>query len=937
MAVSSVTPTQEKGDVESAIEDEKDYVRQDRPRKESTTDEEDVEKDNISESSKDASHIYSATFFTDNRGNLKFVTLVCARPFTMFFGILTLCLLFTGILVHVIIKEGNPFVAPSGDYDISDVRSTAIDSLRLAFDAVVEKRDEVEESSSEDSTDVVVSEASVGVRPQEEMMDQTWWIFESETEDGVFETRESIQVMKDAFDLYTGHEDYESYCQREYTDTNETWSNVTTTTSKCMTPLTPLSMYYASEWDDVTVQIVIDELEKDYPTNVLRYNFLGLCVEFDVACSSAMEDEDLEWATALHNNITRISDAWDGKGKLIANHKQATEFAAYMSELNTKRGLMDFGFDKNFNITNQKSKFSRGIVFWGGPLGNREVANYTEEREEEDEKKLKKYIVDSFLQDMNELSSENYNQDLNSYFFMGSLILEVLFDIVQTDALLALFSAAFVCIYIRISLGSWFLAAVGLLEIVLSIPVSWFIYSVCFQIKYFSFLNVLALFIVAAIGADDIFIFMDAYKQSATPGAEDAYILESLESRMSWVYRRTGTAMAITSATTCLAFLSTLATPLNDVRAFGIFASLVVFIDYVLVMTLFCTAVVIYHSKFETKACCKCKSITAGFCKTIEPSPTVMALENFKSNSDDGKSDKITKFFGETVTDLILNPKARLLIAFITTTWIITVSIFATKLKPTENAEQFLDENHPLQKSFSILGDEFNTAENDEGLDIFFAWGLGDVDRKGVNRLIDPEFFGNPTFLETFSCNEECQQLMVEACDDLRSNALYRPFIKQTDGRGTVKCFIEEFGAFSAIGSIPSRDVVARGAWKDTNWQVSAENFDSVMKNFLKERSAFSDQNEKMLTYYSRELGWDGAKLRYAAISVQSSVLDPYSSRPEPIVRQQYDAMVEISKDFDAKMEKTCGSKTIMTDLGEKFVRICGVFLTDLITMVLEY
>mmetsp|Transcript_17808 Transcript_17808/g.40449 ORF Transcript_17808/g.40449 Transcript_17808/m.40449 type:complete len:421 (+) Transcript_17808:209-1471(+) len=420
MAVSSVTPTQEKGDVESAIEDEKDYVRQDRPRKESTTDEEDVEKDNISESSKDASHIYSATFFTDNRGNLKFVTLVCARPFTMFFGILTLCLLFTGILVHVIIKEGNPFVAPSGDYDISDVRSTAIDSLRLAFDAVVEKRDEVEESSSEDSTDVVVSEASVGVRPQEEMMDQTWWIFESETEDGVFETRESIQVMKDAFDLYTGHEDYESYCQREYTDTNETWSNVTTTTSKCMTPLTPLSMYYASEWDDVTVQIVIDELEKDYPTNVLRYNFLGLCVEFDVACSSAMEDEDLEWATALHNNITRISDAWDGKGKLIANHKQATEFAAYMSELNTKRGLMDFGFDKNFNITNQKSKFSRGIVFWGGPLGNREVANYTEEREEEDEKKLKKYIVDSFLQDMNELSSENYNQDLNSYFFMGS-------------------------------------------------------------------------------------------------------------------------------------------------------------------------------------------------------------------------------------------------------------------------------------------------------------------------------------------------------------------------------------------------------------------------------------------------------------------------------------------------------------------------------------
>ena len=37
---------------------------------------------------------------------------------------------------------------------------------------------------------------------------------------------------------------------------------------------------------------------------------------------------------------------------------------------------------------------------------------------------------------------------------------------------------------------------------------------------------------------------MDAYKQSAF---QDASVLESLESRMSWVYRRTGSAMAITS------------------------------------------------------------------------------------------------------------------------------------------------------------------------------------------------------------------------------------------------------------------------------------------------------------------------------------------------------------------------------------------------------
>jgi len=83
----------------------------------------------------------------------------------------------------------------------------------------------------------------------------------------------------------------------------------------------------------------------------------------------------------------------------------------------------------------------------------------------------------------------------------------------------------------------------------------------------------------------DVFIFMDAYKQSILQGPQ---VLSSFESRMSWVYRRTGSAMAITSgkvslfgniplemwtmqlildnsnlcfaATTCSAFLCTLLT-----------------------------------------------------------------------------------------------------------------------------------------------------------------------------------------------------------------------------------------------------------------------------------------------------------------------------------------------------------------------------------------
>lgn len=51
-----------------------------------------------------------------------------------------------------------------------------------------------------------------------------------------------------------------------------------------------------------------------------------------------------------------------------------------------------------------------------------------------------------------------------------------------------------------------------------------------------------------------VFVFVDAWKQSLYAGPE---VNKDLATRMSWVYRRAGTAMFITSATTCASFIAT--------------------------------------------------------------------------------------------------------------------------------------------------------------------------------------------------------------------------------------------------------------------------------------------------------------------------------------------------------------------------------------------
>jgi len=127
----------------------------------------------------------------------------------------------------------------------------------------------------------------------------------------------------------------------------------------------------------------------------------------------------------------------------------------------------------------------------------------------------------------------------------------------------------------------------------------------------------------------------------------------------------------------------------------------------------------------------------------------MIALENSTSNRGEGEDnteDKISKFFRTKVSSFILSPNARLILAVIFLSWLIVASIFSTKLKPTNASDQFLPEDHPLQKSFTILGEEFNFAESDPALEMFFTWGLGDVNRKGVNQLMNPDFFGTPVF-----------------------------------------------------------------------------------------------------------------------------------------------------------------------------------------------
>ena len=114
---------------------------------------------------------------------------------------------------------------------------------------------------------------------------------------------------------------------------------------------------------------------------------------------------------------------------------------------------------------------------------------------------------------------------------MGSLLGTEIISLLVGDVLLAELSFLIVGFYMWFMTGSFWISVFGMLEITISLPLAYWVYTYVFMIEYFDPICMLALYVVMAIGADDVFIWFDAYKQSAFEAPE---ISCSLETRFLW-------------------------------------------------------------------------------------------------------------------------------------------------------------------------------------------------------------------------------------------------------------------------------------------------------------------------------------------------------------------------------------------------------------------
>lgn len=228
-------------------------------------------------------------------------------------------------------------------------------------------------------------------------------------------------------------------------------------------------------------------------------------------------------------------------------------------------------------------------------------AGYANVSDQEDAQKehYKSYLTDTFQPEIDQYYKNGVGE-LKYAYTSGELISIIITNYVYKDMALLVGSLLFIFIFMSLQTWSLWITGFALISIVTSFCATNLVYRIILDFRYIGIFHILALFIILGIGADDVFVFVDTWKETA----HNKYI--SLAHRMSDCYRRAALAMMYTSLTTAIAFIVSATSPFMGVNTFGVFAGLLVFVNYCSVIIFFPTVVTMYHLYFERFKCCCC-------------------------------------------------------------------------------------------------------------------------------------------------------------------------------------------------------------------------------------------------------------------------------------------------------------------------------------------
>ena len=260
-------------------------------------------------------------------------------------------------------------------------------------------------------------------------------------------------------------------------------------------------------------------------------------------------------------------------------------------------------------------------------------------------------------------------------------------------------------------------------EIAISFPCGLFVWTVLMGEEYITYLMYNGAFIILGIGADDIFVLMDAWKQSALH--PDPEVRGDLLLRFTWAYERAASAMLATSFTTWAAFTACAFSAIWDIRCFGVVSGVMVLADYVLVIT-FLPAAIIVREKYFC-GCCRWSCCFPKQAAAVTPAESPQAPEKGAAYVVPDGARLVEKVYGGVFADAIIKFHKPLIAIFIAI-FVAATAIWTTTLVPATDALDFFDKQHVYTQHTKALREKFLTDRADEKPGNFLVAGVDEAD-----------------------------------------------------------------------------------------------------------------------------------------------------------------------------------------------------------------
>jgi len=753
------------------------------------------------------------------KGN-PFVNFLVRRPCLTATITMIICTVTVVGTVVVVVREGTDIFGETSTREISDIRTREWEAYSKALHTA--RGFGQGGSGCTVKTSGAKRFCDTEIYPQQSQpADLVLMMFIAKSGDQLF-TAHNVAQMKTVEDKILTNRGYSDFCLRK---------DPMGVDILCDPPVSPLNLFYAR---NVNIKMLVDEIDgldgtmdgnlhmlhgqnqsadlsriQGALSSTLKNIQYSTCVQGDVDLSTISSDfsimqcvfnstvarmnpQPAQMSVNIARNMFPLTQALSNdRGSIMQDVTATLKIAAYMKLVPSYAVYVDYYFDRHFSITSPKSKYSRCMIRFGQPLAG--YRNRDDKKADQDTKFSTWFRreFNQYLQDTKDAGS------VEVLFYATALIRDEFLSIILTDLLKVFISLALVFVWIQLQTGSIIIAIVGSMEIMFSLPLAFFFYYTVFGFKYFDSLNAMTIFIVCAIGADDIFVFMDQYKQSAY----HREVCVDLKTRMNWVYSRAAWAMFITSATTCAAFVCTAVSPLPSIQSFGIFSAIVIATDYILIITWFPACVVMYHNYLEKRPCCcfygQCNQMFP--CQwTMETTTTIaynreLDVQTQKQLLERCLSGSLARWLGKLAPLIIVGFMLLM----------IPCGILAANIQPLSRAEERLPSSHPFQRILALSQDVFPSSVQNSNAKVHIVWGVKDMNMDKVSILRDGGI--DAAVLEWdagFQFDAAAQRHLWNVCEEVRTmepssleNFLSRDKDSPTNA-GMVDCMLQDWKAF---------------------------------------------------------------------------------------------------------------------------------------------